>query len=103
MVNLNTEKKKLKGIIFKNDDIIGVVDNADSYLDLLCQIKEEGCDEYRMEVDVPLSNGDRRTYVYHFDKEGKMSPASYPNVRLWIDELNSKMLYLYNFTLNYNK
>lgn len=92
-----TETKRLKGIIFHEDELVGVIDNVISFLDMRCKIKAEGSDKYRMEVEVPMTNGDRRTYSYRFDKDGKMSPMSYPNVRLWDDELNDKLLFLSNF------
>lgn len=99
MININngTSTKRLKGVIFHEDDVIGVIDNVIAFFDVRCQIKNEASDKYRMEVDIPLTNGDRRTYIYRFDKDGKMHPSAYPNVRLWDDELNDKLLYLHSF------
>ena len=38
--------KDLKGIIYHKNDVIGVCDNAETLLDLQCQIKEEQSDDY---------------------------------------------------------
>ena len=97
MVRVNQRRCKLKGIVFREDDVIGVIDNVESFLDFQCQVKNEQAEGYRMEVDVPMSNGVRKTFTYQFDKNGKMTPSSYPGVRLWDDVLNEKLLYLHNF------
>lgn len=99
MIEIENDKdKKLKGIIFHKNDIIGVCDNVETYLDILCQIKQEKSDDYRMEVDVKIDDNTKRTYVYRFSSNGKMIPLSYPGVKLWIDELDEKLLYLHNFS-----
>lgn len=92
----------LKGIVYLGNDVVGAVDSADKFLDLLCQIKEEQRDGYKMEVEVEVCDGVKRTYVYHFTKDGRMIPASYPDVMLWTDILNKKLLYLYNFSINHD-
>ena len=56
-----------------------------------------------MEVEIEIAKDVKRTYVYKFTPEGKMIPSSYPNVSLWIDQLNSELLYLYGFKVNYEK
>ncbi len=94
--------KDLKGIIYHKNDVIGVCDNAETLLDLQCQIKEEQSDDYKMEVEVETSKNSKRTFVYRFTKEGKMIPSSYPGVTLWTDALNKKLLYLYNFSISHN-
>lgn len=90
-----------KGIIYHNKDVIGICTNAETLLDILCQIKKEKSDDYSMEVEVEIDENVKRTYVYKFTKEGKMIPASYPGVTLWSDDLNKKLLYLYNFSVTY--
>ena len=92
----------LKGVVFYGNDVIGIVDNASSFLDMLCQIKENKEEGYRMEVDIEVSKGVKRTYVYTFTKDGRMVPSSYPGVNLWTDMLNKKLLYLYNFSISHN-
>ena len=87
----------LKGIVYLDNDVVGAIDSADKFLDLLCQIKEEQRDGYKMEVEVEVCDGVKRTYVYHFTKD-----ASYPGVMLWTDILNKKLLYLYNFSINHD-
>ena len=94
--------KDLKGIIYHKDDVIGVCDNAETLLDIQCQIKEEQSEDYWMAVEVEINNNSKRTYVYHFTKDGKMIPSSYPNVILWTDMLNKKLLYLYNYTISHD-
>ena len=91
----------LKGIIFYKNEVIGYCDSADSFLDLLCQIKKEQSEDYRMEVEVKAPNNSKRTYVYRFTKDGRTVPSSYPGVMLWTDILNKKLLYLYNFSINH--
>lgn len=97
----NDIKEALKGIIYCKDDVIGVCDNVCTFLDILCQIKVEQCDDYRMEVEVPIDENSKRTYTYRFSKDGRLIPSSYPGVRLWTDELNSKLLFLYNFSVSH--
>ena len=92
----------LKGVIYHKNDVIGVCSNAETLLNILCQIKNEQSDDYRMEVDVEVSKGVKRTYTYKFTKDGKMIPSSYPGVTLWTDNLNKKLLYLYNFTISHD-
>lgn len=103
MVKINNNLYKgLKGIIYHNEEIIGVIDNAASFLDMLCQIKNEQCANYKMEVEIEISNNVKRTYVYRFTKDGVMIPSSYPGVSLWTDLINKKLLYLYNFSINHS-
>lgn len=90
----------LKGIIYHKEDVIGVCGSAESLLDIQCQIKAEKCADYKMEVEVEIAKGSKRTYVYRFAEDGRMIPSSYPGVTLWIDELNKKLLYLYNFSVS---
>ena len=92
----------LKGIIYHNDDVIGSCDSAESFLDLLCQIKEQQLEGFKMEVEVPISHDAKRTYVYKITKDGRLIPSSYPGVTLWTDILNKKLLYLYNFSINHD-
>lgn len=91
----------LKGVVYYKDEVIGCCDSADSFLDLLCQIKKEQSEDYRMEVEVKAPNNSKRTYVYRFTKDGRTIPSSYPGVMLWTDILNKKLLYLYNFSINH--
>lgn len=91
----------LRGIIFYKNEIIGVCDNEVTFLDILCQIKDEQSEDYKMEVEVEVSKGVKRTYTYRFSKDGKLIPSSYPGVLLWDDILNKKMLYLYNFSISH--
>ena len=92
----------LKGIIYYKDDIIGSCDSADTFLDFLCQIKRKQSSDFRMEVEVKVGENAKKTYVYHFTKDGRMIPSSYPGVLLWTDILNKKLLYLYNFSVNHD-
>lgn len=92
----------LKGIIYHKDDVIGICDSAETLLDIQCQIKEEQSEDYKMEVEVEIGKNSKRTYVYRFTKDGKMIPSSYPNVILWTDALNKKLLYLYNYTISHD-
>lgn len=91
----------LKGIIFYKNEVIGYCDSADSFLDLLCQIKKEQSEDYKMEVEIKTSDNSKKTYIYRFTKDGRMIPSSYPGVMLWTDILNKKLLYLYNFSVNH--
>jgi hypothetical protein len=90
----------LKGIIYYKDEAIGECDCVETFLDILCQIKKEQSDDYSMRVEVETSNNSKRTYVYHFTKNGKVVPSSYPGVYLWTDMMNKDLLYLYNFSVN---
>ena len=92
----------LKGVIYYKDDIIGSCDSAESFLDLLCQIKEQKLDGIKMEVEVPISDDAKRTYVYHITNDGRLIPSSYPGVMLWTDIFNKKLLYLYNFSISHD-
>ena len=89
----------LKGIIYHKNDVVGVCNSAEMLLDIQCQIKAEKCADYRMEVEVEISKGSKRTFVYRFTEDGRMIPSSYPGVTLWTDALNKKLLYLYNFSV----
>lgn len=103
MVTINNNiYKSLKGKIFHKDKEIGECDSAETFLDLLCQIKKEQSDEYSMHVEIDISDDTKKTYVYHFSKDGKVIPASYPGIYLWTDLLNQNLLYLYNFTMSHN-
>lgn len=103
MITLNNDLYNgLVGVIYCNDEVIGRCDSADAFLDLLCQIKKEQSNEYKMEVEVQISGNAKRTYVYHFTKDGNVVPSSYPGVMLWTDILNKKLLYLYNFAVSYD-
>jgi len=103
MIKLHNDLNNgLKGIIYHNNDIVGVCENAEAFLDLLCQIKEEKSENYKMEVEVNISKDAKRTYVYHFTKDGRVVPSSYPGVTLWTDTLNKKLLYLYNFSISHD-
>lgn len=102
MIKVNNNiNKGLKGIIYHNDDVIGVCDSVETFLDLLCQIKKEQSEDYRMEVEVEIAKNSKRTFVYRFSKDGKMIPSSYPGVYLWTDLMNKNLLYLYNFSVNH--
>lgn len=92
----------LKGIIKYKDVIIGECCSAETFLDILCQIKKEQSEDYSMDVEVETSEGVKRTYTYHFTKNGKVIPLSYPGVYLWTDMLNQNLLYLYNFTMSHS-
>jgi len=97
----NSSNDELKGIIYHKDEVVGVCTSAETLIDILCQIKDEKSDDYRMEVEVNVFDNVKRTYVYKFSKDGRMIPSSYPGVNLWIDDLNKKLLYLYNFVVTY--
>lgn len=97
----NSQGNELRGIIYHKEEVVGVCTNAETFIDILCQIKNEQSDDYRMEVEVDVYDNVKRTYVYKFNKDGKMIPSSYPGVKLWIDDLNKKLLYLYNFVVTY--
>ena len=99
----NNLSKNLKGLLFKGETFVGEIDNAHTFINVLCQIKSEKESDYRMEVEIEIAKDVRRTYVYKFTPEGKMIPSSYPNVSLWIDQLNSELLYLYGFKVNFEK
>jgi len=102
MIKVNNNiNKGLKGIIYHNNDVIGVCDNVETFLDILCQIKKEQSDDYRMEVEVEIAKNSKRTFVYRFSKDGKIIPSSYPGVYLWTDLMNKNLLYLYNFSVNH--
>ena len=102
MITLNNDLYNgLKGIIYYKGEVIGSCDSADSFLDLLCQINKEQSDDYKMEVEIKIADDAKRTYVYHFTKDGNVVPSSYPGVMLWTDILNKKLLYLYNFTVSH--
>lgn len=92
----------LKGIIYYKDEAIGECDSVETFLDILCQIKKEQSDDYSMKVEVETSDCSKRTYVYHFTKNGKVVPSSYPGVYLWTDMMNKDLLYLYDFSINHD-
>ncbi len=92
----------IKGIIYFKDEAIGECDSAETFLDILCQIKKEQSDEYSMKVEVQVTEDSKRAYIYHFTKDGKVIPASYPGIYLWTDIMNQDLLYLYNFTINHS-
>lgn len=92
----------LKGVIYHNDDVIGECDNAETFLDILCQIKKEQSDEYSMRVEVEASEHTKKIYVYRFTKDGNVIPSYYPGVYLWTDLMNKNLLYLYNFSVNHD-
>ena len=96
----NNINNGLKGIIYYKDNAIGECNSAETFLDILCQIKAERSSDYRMEVEVEVAKGSKRTYVYRFLEDGRMIPSSYPGVVLWTDALNKKLLYLYNFSVS---
>ena len=98
----NNINSGLKGIIYHKDEPIGECNNVETFLDILCQIKKEQSDDYSMRVEVELSNDSKRTYVYHFTKNGKVVPSSYPGVYLWTDMMNKDLLYLYNFSISHD-
>lgn len=98
----NNLSKDLKGIIYHKNDIIGVCNSAESLLDIQCQIKKEKSEDYKMEVEVEIGEKYKKTYVYRFSKDGRLIPSSYPGVSLWTDDLNKKLLYLYNFSISYD-
>ena len=104
MVTLSNQidKNNLKGIIYYKEEPIGACDNAETFLDFLCQVKAEQSDDYKLEVEVELENGLKRTYVYRISKNGTTIPLSYPGVYLWTDTLNKKLLYLYNFSISHD-
>lgn len=103
MITLNNDLYNgLKGVIYHKDEVVGFCDSADSFLDLLCQIKNEQSNDYKMEVEVKIADNAKRTYVYHFTKNGTVVPSSYPGVMLWTDILNKKLLYLYNFSVTHD-
>ena len=103
MVTLNKDLYNgLKGIIYHENEVIGVCESADVFLDLCSQIKAEQSDKYKMEVEVSISEGAKRTYVYHFTKNGTLVPLHYSGVDLWTDILNKRILHLYNFTVSHD-
>ena len=79
----------LKGIIYYKDEAIGECDSVETFLDILCQIKKEQSDDYSMKVEVETSDCSKRTYVYHFTKNGKVM-------------MNKDLLYLYDFSINHD-
>ena len=98
----NQADKTLKGIIYYKDEPIGVCENAETFLDFLCQVKEEQSEDYKLEVEVEIDADVKRTYVYKISKNGSTIPASYPGVYLWTDMINKKLLYLYNFSISHD-
>jgi len=102
MITINNNiNSNLKGIIYYKDKAIGECSSVETFLDILCQIKKEQSEDYSMHVEINVSADSKRTYVYHFTKEGKVIPASYPGVYLWTDMMNKDLLYLYNFSINH--
>jgi hypothetical protein len=103
MVTLNKDLYNgLKGIIYHENEVIGVCESADTFLDLCSQIKAEQSDKYKMEVEAKMANGAKRTYVYHFTKNGTLVPLHYSGVDLWTDILNERLLHLYNFEVRHD-
>ena len=98
----NNINKSLKGVIYSKDEKIGECDNVETFLDILCQIKKEQSEDYSMKVEVEVSHDSKKTYVYHFTKNGVVVPSSYPGVYLWTDMVNKNLLYLYSFSINHN-
>lgn len=98
----NQARNGLKGIIYYKDEPIGVCESAETFLDFLCQVKAEESDDYKMEVEVNVTEDSKRTYVYRITKYGTTIPSSYPGVFLWTDLINKKLLYLYNFSISHD-
>ena len=103
MITINNEiNKNLKGIIYHKETPIGECNSVETFLDILCQVKKEQSEDYSMKVEVEASKDTKRIYVYHFTKEGKVIPSSYPGVYLWTDMMNKDLLYLYNFSISHS-
>ena len=102
MVTIHNQADKLKGIIYYKDEPIGVCENAETFLDFLCQVKKEQSEDYKLEVEVEIHTDVKRTYVYKITKDGSTIPSSYPGVYLWTDMINKKLLYLYNFSISHD-
>jgi len=103
MINIDYNPNKgLIGKVFYKEEFIGTIDSAPAFLDMLCQIKAEQCEDYKMEVEVEVGKSMKRTYVYRITKNGTTIPSAYPGVQLWTDILNKKLLYLYNFSIDHS-
>lgn len=79
---------------------IGKCDNILSFYDILCQVKKEKSNDYQILVKTKIKNGYEKEYIFKINSEGKLSPSSYPNVKLWTDMLDKQLLYLSGYTNN---
>lgn len=93
----NDIDKQIEVTLHHGQEVVGVCTNALAFLDMLCQIKEQGDNHYSISTKTTLPNGDIRTVTYKIDEHGRLSPVAHKNVTLWTDILTTQMLYLYGF------
>lgn len=101
MVRINNDiGNSIKCSILYKDEFIGECTNILSFYDILCQIKNEKSNDYKISIKNKLPNGDIREHIYKVNQNGRLSPLSLPNVMLWDDIFNKQLLYLTGYTNN---